>query len=163
MYQNCKNAGHTKLPSILSKKMLGHPNFFHSEPSVVSKDAPAKFHLSATFGLSFLISPVASTCSSTFYIYLITKLRNLKSILTEFIKILVTFLVPKSLDVSWKILDLTGRSKKSSVFYLTIRGHSFIQLYLTSVRKNSSKELIKTDKFLLALYEFKKIFNFKSF
>ena len=40
---------------------------------------------------------------------------------------------------------------------------SFIQLYLTSVRKNSSKVLIKTDKFLLALYEFKKIFNFKSF
>ena len=145
--------------------MLGHPSFFHSEPSVLSKDSPAKFHLSATFGLSFMISSVASTCSSTFYIYLITKLRihNLKSILTEFIKSLVTFLVPKSLDVSWKILDLTGRSKKSSVFYLTIRGHSFIQLYLTSVRKNSSKELIKTDKFLLALYEFKKIFNFKSF
>ena len=148
-------------------KVLGHPNFFHSEPSILSKDAPAKFHLSATFGLSFMISSVASTCSSTFYIYLhvITKLRihNLKSILTEFIKILVTFLVPKSLDVSWKILDLTGRSKKSSAFYLTIRGHSFIQLYLTSLRKNSSKELIKTDKFLLSLYEFKKIFNFKSF
>ena len=146
--------------------MLRHPNFFHSEPSVLSKDAPAKFHLSATFGFkSFMISSVASTCSPTFYIYLITKIRihNLKSILTEFIKILVTFLVPKSLDVSWKILDLTGRSKKSSVFYLTIRGHSFIQLYSTSVRKNSSKELIKTDKFLLALYEFKKIFNFKSF
>ena len=165
MYQNCKNAGHTKLPSVLSKKMLRHPNFFHSEPSVLSKDAPAKFHLSATFGLSLMISSVASTCSPTFYIYLITKLRihNLKSILTEFIKILVTFLVPKSLDVSWKILYLSGRSKKSSVFYLTIRDHSFIQLYLTSVRKNSSKELTKTDKFLLALYEFKKIFNFKSF
>ena len=26
--------------------MLGHPNFIHSEPSVLSKDAPAKFHLS---------------------------------------------------------------------------------------------------------------------
>ena len=127
--------------------------------------APAKFHLSATFGLSFMISSVASTCSPTFYIYLITKIRihNLKSILTEFIKILVTFLVPKSLDVSWKILDLTDRSKKSSLFYLIIRSHSFIQLYLTSVCKNSSKELIKTNKFLLALYEFKKIFNFKSF
>ena len=115
------------------------PKFFHSEPSVLSKDAPAKFHLSATFGLSFMISSVASTCSPTFYKYLITKIRihNLKSILTEFIQILFTFLVPKSLDVSWKILDLTGRSKKSSVFYLTIRGHSFIQLYLTSARKNS--------------------------
>ena len=148
-----------------TKKTLRHPNFFHNEPSVLSKDAPAKFHLSATFGLSFMISSVASTCSPTFYLYLITKLRihNLKSILTEFIKILVTFLVPKSLDVSWKILDLSGRSKKSSVFYLTIRGHSFIQLYLTSVHKNSSKELTKTDKFLLALYEFKKIFNFKIF
>ena len=134
--------------------MLRHPNFFHSEPSLLSKDAPAKFHLSATFGLSFMTSSVASTCSPTFYIYLIAKIRihNLKSILTEFIKILFsTFLVPKSLDVSWEMLDLTGRSKKSSVFYLTIRGHSFIQLYLTSVRKNSAKELIKTDKFLLAL------------
>ena len=104
--------------NIMLKKMLRHPNFFHSESSVLSKDAPAKFHLSATFGLSFMISSVASTCLSTFYTYLITKIRihNLKSILTEFIKILFTFLVPKSLDVSWKILDLTGRSKKSSSF-----------------------------------------------
>ena len=141
MYQNCKNAGHTKLPSILSKKMLRHPNFFHSEPSVLSKDAPAKFHLSATFGLSFMISSVASSCLPTFYIYLITKLRihNLKSILTEFIKILITFLVPKSLDVSWKILDLSGRSKKSSVFYLTIRSHSLIQLYLRQCIKIAQK------------------------
>ena len=125
--------------------MLRHPNFFHSEASVLSKGAPAKFHLSATFGLSFMISSVASTCSPTFYTYLITKIRihNLKSILTEFIKILFTFLVPKSVDVSWKILDLTGRSKNSSVFYLTIRGHSFIQLYLTSVCKNSSKRADK--------------------
>ena len=122
-----------------TQNYIRHPNFFHSEPSVLSKDAPAKFHLSATFGLSFMISSAASTCSATFYTYLITKIRihNLKSILTEFIKILFTFLVPKSLDVSWKILNLTGRSKKSSVFYLTIRGHSFIQLYLTSVPKNS--------------------------
>ena len=121
------------------------PKFLYSEPSVLSKDAPAKFHLSATFGLSFMISSVASTCSPTFYTYLVTKIRihNLKSILTEFMKILFTFLVPKSVDVSWKILDLTGRSKKSSVFYLTIRGHSFVQLYLTSVCKNSSKRVDK--------------------
>ena len=79
------------------KKMLRHPNFFLSEPSVLSKDAPAKFHLSATFRLSFMVSSVASTCSPTFYIYSITKIRihNLKSILTEFIKILFSFLVPK--------------------------------------------------------------------
>ena len=121
------------------KKMLRHPNFFHSDSSVLSKDAPAKSHLSATFGLSFMTSSVASTCSPTFYTYLITKIRihNFKSILTDFIKILFSFLISKSSDVSWKILDLTGRSKKSSVFYLTIRVHSFIQLYLTSVRKNS--------------------------
>ena len=49
--------------------MLRHPNFFHSEPYVLSKDAPAKFHLSATFGLSLMISSVASTCSPTFYKY----------------------------------------------------------------------------------------------
>ena len=62
-----------------------------------------------------------------------------------------------------KFLISQAGAKKSSVFYLTIRGHSFIQLYLTSVRKSSSKELIKTDKFLSAFYKFKKIFNFKSF
>ena len=77
----------------LCKKMLRHPDFFHSEPSVLSKDAPAKFHLSVTFGLSFMISSVASTCSPTFYKYLITKIRihSLKSILTEFIKICLHF------------------------------------------------------------------------
>ena len=93
LHQNCKNAGHTKLPSILYEKCLRHPNFFHSEPSVLSKDAPAKFHLSATFGLSFMINSVASTCSPTFYTYLITKIRihNLKSILTELIKICLHF------------------------------------------------------------------------
>ena len=115
-----------KLPSVLSKTMSRHPNFFNSEPSVLSKDAPAKFYPSATFGLSFMISSVASTCSPTFYIYLITKLRihNLKSILTEFIKILVTFLVPKSLDVSWKILG--GRSKNLQFFASQLGAiHSF--------------------------------------
>ena len=89
-----QNAGHTKL----YKKMLRHPNFFNSEPSVLSKNAPANFYVSATFGLSFMIRSVASTCLPTFYKYLISKIRihNLKSILTEFIKILLTFLVPKS-------------------------------------------------------------------
>ena len=61
-----------------------------------------------------------------------------------------------------KFLISQAGAKNLQFFYLTIRGHSFIQLYLTSVHKNSSKELIKTDKFSLALYEFKKIFNFRS-
>ena len=40
-------------------------------------DAPAKFYLSTTFGLSFTISSVTPTRSSNFYAYLITKIGNL--------------------------------------------------------------------------------------
>ena len=42
-------------------KMLKQPNFFYSQPSTLPKDASAKFYYSATFGLSFMISSVAST------------------------------------------------------------------------------------------------------
>ena len=68
---------------------------------MLSKDTHAKFHLSATFVLSFMISSVTPIWSSTFYAYLINKIRDLdlKIILTESAKILFTFLVPKSLDV----------------------------------------------------------------
>ena len=66
--------------------MLKQPNFFHSQPSTFPKDAPAKVYFSTTFGLSFMIRPVAPTRSSTFYAYLITKIgnRNLKGSLTQF-------------------------------------------------------------------------------
>ena len=43
-------------------KMLKQPNFFYSQPSTLPKDAPAKFYLSTTFGLSYIISSVAPTC-----------------------------------------------------------------------------------------------------
>ena len=61
-------------------KMPRQPNFFYSQPSILPKDALEKFYLSATFGLSFMVSSVAATRSSTFYTYLITKIgnRNLK-------------------------------------------------------------------------------------
>ena len=64
----------------IKSKMLKQPNLFYSQPSTLPKDAPAKFYLSTTFGLSFMISSVAPTRSSTFYTYLITKIgnRNLK-------------------------------------------------------------------------------------
>ena len=60
--------------------MTNQPNFFHSQPSTLRKDAPAKFYLPTTFGLSFMISSVAPARSSTSYAYLITKIgnRNLK-------------------------------------------------------------------------------------
>ena len=48
----------------------------YSQPSTLPKDAPAKFYLSTTFGLSFMISSVAPNQSSTFYAYLITKIGN---------------------------------------------------------------------------------------
>ena len=61
--------------------MLKQLNFFHSQPSTLSKDALAKSCLSTTFGLSFMIRSVAPTRSSTFYAYLITNIenRNLKA------------------------------------------------------------------------------------
>ena len=42
-------------------KMLKQPNFFHSQLSTLPKEALAKFYLSATFGLSFMVSSVAPT------------------------------------------------------------------------------------------------------
>ena len=56
--------------------MLKQPNFFHSQPSTLPTEAPAKFYLSTTVGLSSMISSVAPTGSSTFYAYLITKIGN---------------------------------------------------------------------------------------
>ena len=63
-------------------KMPKQPNFIYSQPSTLSKEALAKFYLSMTFGLCFMINSVAPTRSSTFYAYLITKIgnRNLKKI-----------------------------------------------------------------------------------
>ena len=63
-----QNAGHTKL-SKSYKKMPKQPDFFHSQPFTLPKDAPAKCYLSATFGLSFMIGSVAPTRSSTSYAY----------------------------------------------------------------------------------------------
>ena len=57
-------------------KMLKQPNFFYSQPSTLPKDTLAKFYLSTTFDLSFMITSVASTRSSTFYTYLITRIGN---------------------------------------------------------------------------------------
>ena len=56
--------------------MLKQPNVFYSRPSTLPKDAPVKFNLSTTFELSFMISSVALTRSSTFYAYLVTKIGN---------------------------------------------------------------------------------------
>ena len=56
--------------------MLKQPYFFRSKPSILPKEALAKFYLSMTFGLSFMISSLAPTRLLTFYAYLITKIRN---------------------------------------------------------------------------------------
>ena len=60
--------------------MLKQPHSFYRHPSTLPKEALANFYLSMTFGLSFMISFVAPTRSSTSYAYLITKIgnRNLK-------------------------------------------------------------------------------------
>ena len=56
--------------------MLKQPNFFYSQPFTLSEEALAKFYLSTTFGLSFIISSVGSTRSSAFYAYSVTKVGN---------------------------------------------------------------------------------------
>ena len=64
------------------KKMLKQQNLFYNQPSTLPKEALAKFYLSTTFGLIFMIRSVAPTRSANFYGYLITKIgkRNLNSI-----------------------------------------------------------------------------------
>ena len=52
--------------------MVKQPNFFYSQPSALPKEGLAKFYVSATFGVSFMIISVASTS----YAYLITKIGN---------------------------------------------------------------------------------------
>ena len=56
--------------------MLMQPSFFYGKPSILPKQALAKFYLSTTFGLSFILSSVTPTRSLTSYAYLITKIGN---------------------------------------------------------------------------------------
>ena len=65
-----------KITFKIISKMLKQPNFVNSQPSILPKEALAKFYLSTTFCLSFTISSVAPTQSSTSYTYLITKIMN---------------------------------------------------------------------------------------
>ena len=65
-----------KIAFRIISKMVKQPNFFYSQPSKLPNEALAKFYLSTTFGLRFMISSVGPTRSSTFYAYLITKIRN---------------------------------------------------------------------------------------
>ena len=65
-----------KISFKIISKMLKQPNFFYFQPFTLPKNAPANFYLSTTFSLSFMTSSVAPTRSSTFYTYLITKIRN---------------------------------------------------------------------------------------
>ena len=55
-----------KIAFKVISKMLKQPHFFHSQPSTLPKEALVKFYLSMTFSLSFMISSVAPTRSSTF-------------------------------------------------------------------------------------------------
>ena len=55
-----------KIAFKIISKMLKQPNFFDSQPSTLPKEAAAKFYISTTFGLSFMISCVAPTRSVDF-------------------------------------------------------------------------------------------------
>ena len=70
-------------------KNAKQPNFYYSQPSTLPKDAPEKFYLSSSFGLSFMIRSVAPTRLSTFYAYIVTKIENrkLKSKVEKFLSI----------------------------------------------------------------------------
>ena len=58
-----------KIAFKIISKMRKQPNSFHSQPSTRPKEALAKFYLSTAFGLSFIISSVAPSRSSTSYAY----------------------------------------------------------------------------------------------
>ena len=71
-----------KMPSKSYKKCQ-RKNFFYSQLSILPKEILAKFYLSTTFGLSFMISSVAPTQSSTFNAHLITKIGNRNLMVTH--------------------------------------------------------------------------------
>ena len=50
-----------KIAFKIISKMLKQPDFFYSEPSTLPKEALAKFYLSTTFGLRFMVSSVVPT------------------------------------------------------------------------------------------------------
>ena len=54
--------------------MLKQPSFCYSQPPTLLKEALANVFLSTTLGLSFMVTSVAATRSSTSYAYLITKI-----------------------------------------------------------------------------------------
>ena len=72
-HTNCLD---TQIAFKIIFKMLMQPSFFYSKPSILPKQALAKFYLSTTFGLSFILSSVTPTRSLTSYAYLITKIGN---------------------------------------------------------------------------------------
>ena len=79
--------------------MPEQPNLFLQQPTTLPKDALAKFSLSTTFGLSFMISSVVLTQSSDFYAYLITKvetlaLNELSSVLLKVSQLVASCTVP---------------------------------------------------------------------
>ena len=111
-----------KIAFKIISKILKQPNFFHSQPSTLPKDAPVKFYRSKAFGLSVMISSVAPTRLSTFYAYLMTRIgnRNLK----------ITFIFCSSRggqNLTSKILQYTLRIK----FYFTYK------LQYLSIYRNS--------------------------
>ena len=56
-----------KLSFKIIPKMLKQTNFFYSQLFTLPKEALVKFYLSTAFGVSFMISTVAPTRSSTSY------------------------------------------------------------------------------------------------
>ena len=61
------SAGHKKIAFKIIRQMLKEP--FLLQSSTLPKDAPSKFYLSTTFGLSLIIISVAPARSSTSYAY----------------------------------------------------------------------------------------------
>ena len=70
-----------KIAFKIISKILKQPNFFHSQPSTLSKEALCKVLPFGDLWFIFMISSVAPTRSSTSYALLVTKIgnRNLKT------------------------------------------------------------------------------------
>ena len=100
-----------KIAFKIISKMLKQPNFFYSQPSTPPKEALANCYLSTTFGLSFIISSVAPTRSSTSYAYLITKIENHNLKVTSFRMIYSKRQILKQHDSSPTSKELTTLSQ----------------------------------------------------
>ena len=118
--QNCWKY---KIAFKIISKMLKQPNFFYSQPFALPK-----FYLSTTSGLSFMVSSVASTQSSTFYAYLTTKIGNRSLRLSQW-KLGARFLILNAVK-AYPILICPNTFCINSKFHTILKSEKHVGQYV---------------------------------